>query len=94
MYPTSKCVIGSQDVPYIYEDRVSKAQFHSALTKMYSMSKEDRIEMGLKGREHVLKNYNFVNFQKSWVEIMDNILENGSWDDRAGYSGIRFSEVA
>ena len=94
LYPTSKCVIGSQDVPYIYEDRVSKAQFHSALTKMYSMSKEDRIEMGLKGREHVLKNYNFVNFQKSWVEIMDNILENGSWDDRAGYSGIRFSEVA
>ena len=44
--PCSKAVIGSQDVPYIYEDRIDKQQFMSALTKMYYMSPEARREMG------------------------------------------------
>ena len=95
LIPESKAVIGSQDVPYIYEDRISEKQFVSALEKMYFMSPTDRKNMGLKGREHVMKNYNFETFNKQWVDIMTEVHEeNGSWDTRTNYQGIRFLEVA
>ncbi len=93
--PTSKSIIGSQEVPYIYEDRIDKGQFFSALSKMYNISKEARKEMGTKGRQHVEKNYNFKDFEKTWVDFMDGVVkENGSWETRKNYSGIRFKEVA
>jgi len=93
--PTSKAIIGSQDVPYIYEDRTNKEQFFSALTKMMALGREGRRTMGLKGRQHVENNYNFDNFTNQWVTLVDNIVAtNSSWDSRSGYSGIRFKEVA
>lgn len=95
VYPSSKAIIGSQNVPYIYEDRTDKQQFFSAMDKMYALGKEGRSKMGLAGREHVLKNYNFENFNQSWVDIMDDIYNNkGSWGNRKLISGIRFKEVA
>jgi len=95
LIPESKAIIGSQDVPYIYEDRLSEAQVVNALKKMYALGKEGRKEMGLKGREHVIKNYNFETFNKQWVDIMTEVYEeNGSWDTRTNYQGIRFLEVA
>ena len=95
IYPTSKSIIGSQQVPYIYEDRISKEQVFSALDKMYALSKEDRHELGLKGSEHVKNNYNFENFNQRWVNLMLKVHnEEGSWDTRKGYDGITFKEVA
>lgn len=84
--PASKAVIGSQDVPYIYEDRVCKEDFHAALDTLYNMSVEERQEMGLAGRNHVEKNYNFNNYKERWVQAMLDIHERmGSWSDRVGY---------
>ena len=95
LVPTSKAIIGSQEVPYIYEDRTSKDQFFSALNKMMAIGNEGRKKMGLKGREHVLKNYNFSDFNEKWVETMLSInKECGSWATRNHSGGIRFKEVA
>ena len=93
--PSSKAIIGSQTVPYIYEDRIKEKDFHKALTKMYKLTSEKRKALGMKGRQHVLDNYNFENLQKKWVEVIDQIVEeNGSWETRKNYNGIRFKEVA
>jgi glycosyltransferase involved in cell wall biosynthesis len=93
--PTSKAVIGSQDVPYIYEDRTDKNQFLSALSKMYYSNDEYKKEISEKGLAHVRKNYSFENFKKSWIEFMDEIVEQeGSWETRKKPSAIRFKEVA
>ena len=87
--PTSKSVIGSLEVPYIYEDRISKEDFINALTKIYNMSREERQELGRKGREHVLKNYNFKDFKERWVSLMLEIHEeHGSWETRKKYKNI------
>ena len=95
LIPESKAVIGSQDVPYIYEDRLSESQVVDALKKIFALGKEGRKQMGLKGREHVNKNYSFEVFNKQWVDIMTEVYEeNGSWDTRVNYQGIRFLEVA
>jgi len=95
LVPESKAVIGSQDVPYIYEDRLSEAQVVSALEKMYHMGAEERTRLGQNGRKHVMENYNFETFNKQWVDIMIKVHEEeGSWDTRTNYQGIRFLEVA
>ena len=92
--PTSKAIIGSQDVPYIYEDRVSKEDFLEALEKVYNMTPEERKELGKKGREHVVKNYNFDDFNKKWTDLMLDVHERfGSWDTRKGYDRWEMSEI-
>ena len=93
--PASKAVIGSQEIPYIYEDRVSGDDVVAALCKLYEMSKKERNELGRKGRAHVEKNYGFDLFNQRWVETIDNIIEqNGSWKDRKNYKSWLFKEVA
>ena len=92
--PSSKSIIGSQSVPYIYEDRVSKEDFINALTKMYKMSETEREELGELGMKHVRDNYNFSNFCDKWVETIDAIVEkHGSWETRKSYSPILFEEA-
>jgi len=95
IYPASKAIIGSQQVPYIYEDRISKESFLLALDKMYGAGPEHRKELGQNGRNHVLANYNFENFNKQWVNLMLKVHEeHGSWETRNGYSSITFKEIA
>jgi glycosyltransferase involved in cell wall biosynthesis len=92
--PCSKAVIGSQQVPFIYEDRISKEDFHAALDKMYNMSKEERETMGDLGSKHVEENYNFKNLTNEWVKTMDEIHEKyGSWENRKGYDRWTMTEV-
>ena len=92
--PASKAIIGSQSVPYIYEDRVSKEDFINALTKMYEMSETEREELGELGMKHVRDNYNFSDFCDKWVETIDAIVEkHGSWETRKSYSPILFEEA-
>tara|TARA_R110002020_G_scaffold241737_5_gene455006 strand:- start:4094 stop:5353 length:1260 start_codon:yes stop_codon:yes gene_type:complete len=93
--PASKAIIGSQEVPYIYEDRLNKEEFLNALRTMYNMPKEERKKMGEAGREHVLKNYNFDDFGRRWVELMDHVHEKyGSWSNRKEHKSWTFEEVA
>lgn len=95
LYPSSKAIIGSQQVPYIYEDRISKKAFLAALDQMYDGGEEFRKELGDNGRQHVLENYNFEKFNKNWTDLMLQIHEDcGSWETRKGYSTITFKEVA
>tara|TARA_B100000214_G_scaffold274342_1_gene204484 strand:- start:526 stop:1779 length:1254 start_codon:yes stop_codon:yes gene_type:complete len=84
--PSSKAIIGSQEVPYIYEDRISKEDFIAALLEMYNMSEEDREQMGLKGRKHVLDNYGFSAYAGHWYQTLIDLHEkHGSWENRKNY---------
>ena len=92
--PSSKAVIGSQDVPYIYEDRLKKEDFINALREMYSMSEEDRQKMSELGIEHVNKNYNFSDFKQKWVDLLDHVHEKyGSWETRKNYKKWQIMEI-
>ena len=94
LQPASKAVIGSQPVPYIYEDRVSKEDYINALKKMFNMSKEERAEMGKKGMKHIEDNYNFKTFQKQWIDLMLGVHEKyGSWKDRKNYKSWDLMEI-
>jgi len=95
IFPSSKAIIGSQQVPYIYEDRIAKKDFLAALNKIYNMKEEEREPLGMKGHEHVVQNYNFITFGRKWVKLMLDIHEaKGSWNTRKDYSSITFKEIA
>ena len=93
--PSSKSVIGSLQVPYIYEDRISREDFFNVLNKALGVSKKVYQKMSVQGREHVRNNYNFDTFEKRWVELMDDVIErHGSWNTRTGYERWYLMEVA
>ena len=84
--PSSKAVIGSQNVPYIYEDRVNKEEFLDAMVKLYEMGPEGRSELGKKGQKFVEKNFAFSDFVQRWDDLLTEIHETcGSHDDRKNY---------
>ena len=92
--PVSKAIIGSQKVPFIYEDRISKDDFKAALHKIYNMSPDQRKFLGMKGRGHVIQNYNFDSFRKQWVDLIDSVVEkHGSWNSRKGYQAWEIKEI-
>lgn len=92
--PTSKAIIGSQEIPFIYEDRLSQEVVVDALKKIHDMSKEERTKLGKAGREHVLKNYSPEKYAKEWEQLFDEVVErHGSWDTRKGYKAWELIEV-
>jgi len=92
--PASKAIIGSQEIPWIYEDRLNGKDVTDAMQKMVEMSEEERVELGKLGREHVMKNYNFKDFEESWTDFVSEVVkENGSWDDRKNYKSWQLKEI-
>ena len=81
--PSTRTVIGSQRVPYIYQDRVSKEDFISGLKKICLMSGEERKRLGQLGHNHVVRNYNSKDVAESWEKALTNIYKTkGSWKSR------------
>ena len=92
--PVSKVIVGSQNVPYIFEDRVSEEQVVSALEEMYNCSEGQLKKMGNAGRRHFLKNYSWEKFQKRWPKIMKEVHEkHGSWETRKDHERWSLKEV-
>ena len=92
--PSSKAIIGSQNVPYIYEDRICKEDFIIALNAINSMTPDDLSSLGKECRQHVLKNYNPDILLPKWDEIFTKLYKNsGSWETRK-YQTWTLKEVA
>ena len=86
LQPASKAIIGSQQVPYIYEDRLNKDDFINAITELYEMTPEARRELGLAGRGWAEDRFGFDTYIQTWDNLFMSIYdEKGSWEDRKGY---------
>ena len=92
--PCSKTVIGSLQVPYIYEDRISQEDFENCLNKALKITKSRYKKMANLGRQHVKNNYSFKKYQEGWIKLMDEFLEkHGSWETRQGYKRWHVVEI-
>lgn len=92
--PASKAVIGSQQVPYIYEDRIAEKDFLLALNCIHSMTDAEKEDLGKKCREHVEKNFNPEILLKKWDDLFQDINKKmGSWDTRQ-YSRCTLERIA
>lgn len=85
--PSSKAIIGSQHVPYIYEDRLNKEDFLEGLTKLYEMGDDERKALGLKAREWSQDKFSMEKFVDAWDTLFTKINnEQGSWENRKGHT--------
>ena len=92
--PKVQNVIGSQLVPYIYEDKISKDDFIAALHKVYNMTKQERADLGSAGREYVLKNYSQEKATQLWDDLMTDIYNtHGSWNTTRTHRNWKLIEV-
>ena len=81
--PISKSVIGSQEVPWIHEDRISGEQLVDAMVKVFDLPKQELEEMGRLGRKHVIDNYSMKQYIETWDKVLTNINNtHGSWESR------------
>ena len=93
--PSSKAIIGSLQVPYIYEDRLNQKDFNKVMKAALRKGPKAYKKMATQGVQHVKKNYNFDDYEKRWVELMDEIIEkHGSWDNRKNHKRWHLLEVA
>lgn len=93
--PSSKAIIGSLQVPYIYEDRISKEDFIDCMKKAIGLTPSKYKKMSDLGLAHIKENYNFEDLETRWVNVMDDIIKkHGSWETRTGYDKWTLMEVA
>ena len=93
--PVSKSVIGSLQVPYIYEDRIGQKDFNTVMKKALEIRPAVYKKMAAGAINHVASNYSFESFKTKWIDLMDEVVEkHGSWETRKGYDLWRLLEVA
>lgn len=91
--PASKAIIGSQQVPWIYEDRLAKEDFINALKQMITCDEDQMDEWKKKAVEWVTEEYPFEKYTHGWEKILTDIHEKyGSWKTRKGYERIKQKE--
>jgi glycosyltransferase involved in cell wall biosynthesis len=57
VWSSSMTLNGSVNTPYIFDDRINHYDVVEQISKMYSMGREKRKEIGLKGREYMIENF-------------------------------------
>jgi len=93
--PCAKAVIGSLNVPYIYEDTISKDDFFKVMRKALNITPSKYKKMSALCVKHVKDNYSFDKYEKSWIKTMDEIVEkHGSYENRKIYKPWHLLEVA
>lgn len=72
--------VGSQVVPYIYEDYVSNQTVSEAIEKMYRMGPEGRKKLGEKSRSYAQSEFSYQDVIDRWHETLNDTIDN--WKSR------------
>lgn len=59
---------------------------------MYNMPVQERRRLGLLGREHLLSKYNSLEHLPKWNDILINLYNQGTWENRK-HKSYSFEEV-
>ena len=71
-----KSLVGSQHVPYIYEDYVSVETVAAAIFKMYEMGAKERKKLGKKAKNYVKSDFNHQTTIDLWHQTLNTTIEN------------------
>ena len=77
-----RSMVGSQMVPYIYEDYVCTDTVADALYKMYKMGADERRKLGEKARQYVQSEFSLQSTIDKWHESLWNLCENYTLDKK------------
>jgi len=75
-----RTLVGSQQVPYIYEDYCSNENIAEAIMKLYEKTPEEKEELSQKVLDYVNSEFSFDKTIELWHETLVETLEN--WETR------------
>jgi len=74
-----RTLVGSQNVPYIYEDYVSTSTVGSAIMKLYDMSDKDKLSLSQKVMSYVESEFNYQDMIDEWDKLLWKKINN--WEE-------------
>jgi len=79
--PVTRSLTGSQQIPFIFDDRCSDEDLLAALEKIYAMPDKERKELGMKARERCLRDFSLEDMVNKWdkaiVKYVNQFKEKG-----------------
>ena len=79
-----RSLVGSQTVPYIYEDYCSSETIADGIYKIYSMSPSEKEKLSKKCRDYVHSEFNYQKMIDSWHDTLLHTLDN--WESKKSWS--------
>ncbi len=74
--PVTRKLVGSQMVPYIYEDFAQQKDVAEAFYKIYKMSPEEKETLSQKLKDYVDFEYNYSNVVSEWDKTLNECIVN------------------
>ena len=91
VYPAARNLVGSQQVPYIYDDRVNNQQVADALEKLFKMGRPARRKLGLRAREWATKTFSMESMVEGWDRGLTTAMDQHK--EFRSKIGARISDV-
>ena len=89
VYPTNRSIQGSPITPYIWDDRCTSEDAAARIKEAYEMSKEERTQRGLAGREWAIGDEAGFTGEKMGQRIIQNLdTLFSTWKPRKNYELI------
>ncbi len=86
VFPASRSCTGSQQIPYIYDDRVSHEDVVKALIQLYEMGRHTRRAMGAEGSAWANRMFSMDKMIRSWDQTLgEQIDKHGKKGPRAPF---------
>ena len=72
--PDVRTLVGSQLVPYIYEDLIHNSNTANAIYKMYILGADGRKELGMRGQRYAHNAFSMEHLTKRWDETLEETI--------------------
>jgi glycosyltransferase involved in cell wall biosynthesis len=71
-----RTIVGSQSVPYIYEDYVSSETTGKAIMQIYELGPEGREKLGQKAKDYVNSEFSIQSTVDAWDKTLTDVINN------------------
>lgn len=92
VFPAARNRVGSQSVPYIYDDRVNNDDVAAALEKVFRMGGPARRKLGLEAREWAIENFGMKGMIDGWQTALESAISQHE-SKRGTMGSIRLAAV-
>lgn len=92
VFPATRNLVGSQSVPYIYDDRVNNDDVAAALEKVFKMGYASRKKLGLEAREWAKKEFSIERLRREWDNVLTKTMKKYT-DERNTMKSGRLAKI-
>lgn len=92
VFPAARNLVGSQAVPYIYDDRVNDQQVADGIEKLFRMGRKERRKLGLQAREWASQKFGLDAMRDGWIHGIESAIRRHA-DIRDNMGNIRLAAV-